>query len=709
MLSVGAMVRRAPTALASLPRDARDTLFLLATVAWVIAPQLGRLPAWAIGLSVLVLAWRGVLAWRSAPLPGRMWRALLALAAVAATALTYRSVAGREAGVTLVVMLLVLKTLELRARRDAMVIFFLAFFVMLTNFFFSQALPTAAAMVIALTGLLTALVQAHMPVGRPSIREAAGTALRLMLYGAPVMLALFLFFPRLAPLWGTPGGEERARSGLSSDMRVGTIARLALDDGVAMRIRFLNRPDGAPPPQQELYFRGPVLSVFDGRNWRSQGAAWGAPGDYVPQSQRGAQLQVSGTPVRYEATLEPSGHPWLLLMDAAPDRPTGADDGFLTAELQWVTPRPLDKLVRYQAESFPRFRYGTQLTPMALRSYTALPTGFDTRTRELAQQLTRSLRPDLLAPGDGTRALVDAALQRLRTGGYTYTLDPGIYGTNTADQFWFDTREGFCEHIASAFVVLMRAMDVPARIVTGYQGGEINSVDGLWTVRQSDAHAWAEVWEADRGWTRVDPTAAVAPNRIGLLQRLQAPRGVFSEAFGNVIGVDFSQHLRAAWEAVNNRWNQWVLNYTQGRQLDLMKRLGFSAPDWQDLLRLLAALIVAAAGIGAAWTVLERRSRDPWVRLLHGAYRRLTRAGVPVAAHIGPRGAADMLRRSFGQRYHAIGDWLLQMEAQRYRQLTPADRAFALRQLARGYRGLRWPAAVRRRRTPVPRAARRAR
>jgi transglutaminase-like putative cysteine protease len=705
MLSLST-ARSVPAALRALPRESRDTLFLLATVAWVIAPQLGRLPPWAIGLSVLVLGWRGLLAWRSAPLPGRAWRAFLALAAVVATALTYRSVAGREAGVTLVVMLLVLKTLELRARRDAMVVFFLGFFVMLTNFFFSQALPTAVAMVIALAGLLTALVQAHMPVGRPSIAEAGGTALRLMLYGAPVMAALFLFFPRLAPLWGAPGGEERTHSGLSSDMRVGTIARLALDDGVAMRIQFLDTPDGKPPPQQDLYFRGPVLSSFDGRNWRSLGAEWGAVGDYVPQSQRGAKVEVSGTPIRYEATLEPSGHPWLLVLDAAPEKPEGTD-GFLTADLQWVTARPLNQLVRYHATSFPDFRYGTQLTPLALRTYTALPAGFDPRTHELAQELTRSIRPDLMAPAAGTRALVNAALQRLRSGGYTYTLDPGIYGANTADQFWFDVKEGFCEHIASAFVVLMRAMNVPSRIVTGYQGGEVNSVDGLWTVRQSDAHAWAEVWEADRGWTRVDPTAAVSPGRIGSVQRLQAPRGVFSEAFGAVIGVNFGQHIRAVWEAVNNRWNQWVLNYTQSRQLDLMKRLGFSAPDWQDLLRLLAGLIVVAAAIGATWAVLERRTRDPWVRLLHKAYRKLQRAGVPVAAHTAPRGAASTLRRCLGRRHDVIGNWLLKMEAQRYARLDPAARSAALRAVRREFRGLRWPEAVPRRLRSTPLTAER--
>src|SRR5215210_5144180 len=180
------------------------------------------------------------------------------------------------------------------------------------------------------------------------------------------------------------------------------------------------------------------------------------------------------------------------------------------------------------------------------------------------------MRGDPALAGAGTVALVTAALQRLRTGGYVYTLEPGLYGEHTADEFWFDRKQGFCEHIASAFVVLMRAMDIPARIVTGYQGGEPNAVDGYWVVRQSDAHAWAEVWLAGRGWVRVDPTSAVAPGRTGTFQRLQAPRGVLAAAFGTV-SPELAVNLRAAWEALNNSWNQWVLNYTQSKQLDLLK------------------------------------------------------------------------------------------------------------------------------------------
>lgn len=676
--------------LGTLPRDSRDTLFLLLVVAWIILPQVGSLPAWASAVAALALLWRARLAWRASPLPGRWWLLALLVGCVAATLATYRTVAGREAGVTLVVMLLALKTLEMRARRDAMVVFFLGFFTMLTNFFVSQSLPTALAMVVALLGLLTALVQAHMPVGRPPLATAARTAARLMLFGAPIMAALFLLFPRMAPLWGVPGDPSRGRSGLSAEMRVGSIAQIALDDAVALRVRF-DSPGGAAPPQQDLYFRGPVLSRFDGREWRALPHSFG---EEAPRMQPAAALRVAGPPVRYEVTLEPSGHPWLLVLDAAPQKPEGAPAAYLTPELQWLGVRPVSQLLRYRAESYTDFGHGPQQMTPALRLFTELPEGFDPRTHELARQMREQVRASGAEGAAATRALVDAALRRLQGGGYAYTLEPGIYGRDTADQFWFDVKAGFCEHIASAFVVLMRAMDVPARIVTGYQGGERNGVDGYWTVRQSDAHAWAEVWEAGRGWVRVDPTGAVAPDRIGRLMRLPAPQGAFAQAFGTVVGAGLLQRLRATWEAVNNGWNQWVLNYTQDRQLNLLKRLGVSAPDWQDLLRLLALLLATACLAAVAWAATLRRRQDPWLHLLARARRRLERAGLPVNAATPPRALAAQASQALGDGSRPLADWLLRLEAQRYAPADAATRRAALRALRREFARLPWPAAA---------------
>ncbi|KQP35915.1 transglutaminase [Pseudorhodoferax sp. Leaf274] len=673
------MSRLVPRRLAGeLPRDGRDTLFLLAVIGWILLPQVARLPLWCSLLAGAVLLWRGWIALGARPLPSRWWLAALLALTLGLTLMSHRTLLGRDAGVTLLVSLLALKTLELRARRDAFVVFFLGFFTMLTNFFFSQSLVTAAAMLVGLLGLLTALVNAHMPVGRPPLAESARHALRMATVGAPIMLVLFLLFPRLAPLWGIPSDAMSGRSGLSSTMEVGNLASLALDDSIAMRIRF----DGQPPLQGELYFRGPVLSEFDGRQWR-QGR-----GDYSFNTPPQRNLQLNGAPTAYEVTLEPHNRPWLLLLDVASRRPELAGlQALQTQDLAWLANRPITDLVRYRAQSHTDFRYGPQRRTAELQADLQLPPGRNPRTLALAAELRRDPR----YAEAGSAVLVAAALERLRTGGYSYTLEPGVYGEHTADEFWFDRKEGFCEHIASAFVVLMRALDVPARIVTGYQGGEMNAVDGYWTVRQSDAHAWTEVWHAGQGWVRVDPTGAVAPGRIGSLQRLRAPQGAFATAVGNV-NPNVAAQLRAAWEAVNNRWNQWVLNYTQSRQLDLLRALGFDAPDWQDLGRLLAALLVLASLGGVGWTLWERRQHDPWLRLLHQARERLRAAGLAVPPQAAPRQLALLLVQlpaaaAGPQQLAPLRDWLLRLEAQRYAR----GPALELATLRREYRRLPWP------------------
>ncbi|HWI83586.1 DUF3488 and transglutaminase-like domain-containing protein, partial [Ramlibacter sp.] len=638
--------------LGALPRDARDTLFLLAVIAWVVLPQVRNLPLWCSGLTAAVLLWRGWIAVSAAPLPRARWVLALLVGAVAATVATHRTVLGRDAGVTLIVVLLALKTLELRGRRDIFVVFFLGFFTLLTNFFFSQSLPTALAMLVALLGLLTALVNAHLPVGRPPLSQAARVAGLMALLGAPIMAVLFVLFPRLAPLWGIPADAMSGRSGLAATMQVGTIAQLALDDSIAMRIRF----EGPQPMQGDLYFRGPVLSAFDGREWRAlsrrRGSAW--PVDIGGL----ARLQVLGHPVRYEVTMEPNNRPWLLVLDAVATPP--AAPGFaaaMTSELVWVTDRPITDLLRYRAESHTDFRHGASSIAAVLPEYLDLPPGFNPRTHDLAQQW----RGDPALARGGPPAFVQAALDRLRTGNYHYTLDPGVFGEHGADEFWFDRREGFCEHIASSFVVLMRELGIPARIVTGYQGGERNAVDGYWVVRQSDAHAWTEVWLAGRGWVRVDPTAAVAPGRVGSIQRLRPRPGVIAGALGAVT-PELSLDLRALWEAINNGWNQWVLNYTQSRQLNLLKDIGFRSPGWEDLLLLVLGLLVAAALAGAAWAAWERRQHDPWLRLLHRVRRRVRQLGVDLPAQAPPREIATVVTGRFGERARPLADWLLQLE-----------------------------------------------
>nr|WP_060986876.1 DUF3488 and transglutaminase-like domain-containing protein [uncultured Acidovorax sp.] len=665
----------------ALPRDARDTLFLLVVIAWVIAPQVNVLPAWASLLAAGLMLWRGWLAFTGRPLPTRWVLAVPLVIAVAGTLYTHRTILGRDAGVTLIVMLLALKMLELRARRDALVVFFLGFFTMLSNFFFSQSLFTAAAMLVALLGLLTALVNAHMPVGRPPLSQALRTAGTMALLGAPIMAALFMLFPRMAPLWGMPADNLTGRSGLSGTMKIGDMAEIALDDRVAIRLRF-EGDERSIPPQSVLYFRGPVMTGFDGREWQAEPFREDSP--WAARVAVPANLKVSGPAVRYEVTLEPQRQPWLMVLEATPEAPTLPNmQAYMTQDLQWMTARPITEVLRYQAVSYPSFRHGPTTSSRQLRVHTELPPGFNPRTLELATQM----RADPTLTNADTQQLVDAVLQRLRTGGYSYSLDPGVFGEHTADEFWFDRKEGFCEHISSAFVVLMRALDVPARIVTGYQGGERNPVDGYWIVRNADAHAWAEVWMESRGWVRVDPTGAVSPGRIGAFQRLRAPQGAFATAMGTVISPGLAQNLRAVWEAVNNSWNQWVLNYTQSRQLDLLKSLGFESPSWQDLTMVLGILIIVAALGGMGWSLWERSQHDPWLRLLARARQRLARAGLVVPDTLPPRAMAERVQAQFGAPAAAVAEWLLRLERVRY---APHPET-ALGDLRREFRSIAWP------------------
>ncbi len=659
----------------ALPRDTRDTLFLLAVIAWIAMMQVPHIPWWCSALTAAVLGWRAVLTWRALPLPGWPWRMTLLLITVAATWMTHKTLLGRDAGVTLIVTLLALKTLEMRARRDAFVIFFLGFFTLLTHFFYSQSLLTAAGILIALLGLLTALVNAHMPVGNPSLSKAAWIAGKMALLGAPIMLVAFLLFPRLSPLWGMPSDGMEGRSGLSGKMRVGQIAELVLDDRIALRVRF----DGQPPPQRDMYFRGPVLTDFDGIEWKPLRSAFPA------HMELQADLAIAGEPIRYEVTMEPSHHPWVFVLEAGTKAPQLQGlQAFMTPELQWFTRRPISELVRYRAESHTEFRHGPLKPVVALQDQIALPASFNPRTLELARDLRREFGPGPQA----APALVEAVLGRLRKGGYTYTLDPGLYGQHTADEFWFDRKEGFCEHIASSFVILMRAMDIPARVVTGYQGGELNALDGYWVVRQRDAHAWTEVWLEGRGWVRVDPTGAVSPGRTGTQQRLLAQPGVFATAVG-AINPNLGQQMRDMWDAVNNRWNQWVLNYTQGRQLDLLKSMGFKSPSWTDLAYVLIGVVVVVSLVGAGWTLWEKQQHDPWLRTLSKVKRLLRQRGLQIKENTTPRELALIAQTHWGENEftQSLSAWLLRLEAMRY---APRS-GDTLGQLQADLRNTPWP------------------
>ena len=389
-----------------LPRDSRDTLFQLAVIAWTVLPHLGHLAPWCIALTALMLFWRAQLALSNAPLPSRWAVAGVLVVAAVLTLWTEGSLFGKQAGVTMLVVLMALKTLELRARRDAMVVFFLGFFLVLTNFLYSQSMLTAMAMLLSVWGLMTALVLAHMPVGKPALRQAGAVAARAAVLGAPLMVALFLLFPRIGPLWGVPQ-DAVGKTGLSGSMRMGAMAEIANDDEIAFRIRF----EGRVPPPEAMYFRGPVLSNFDGREWTRQ-----------EQRRRAApllrpELQLLGSPVRYQMTLEPSRLPLLPLLEMTPDRGGAAPviEGLtplLRHDLQWQVERPVAERLRFEAAAWLLHRHGPRQETLGLREFVELPPDHNPRTLEWAAALRR--QPACQGFGLGLSACAQGRVGRLQ-------------------------------------------------------------------------------------------------------------------------------------------------------------------------------------------------------------------------------------------------------------------------------------------------------
>jgi len=331
-------------------------------------------------------------------------------------------------------------------------------------------------------------------------------------------------------------------------------------------------------------------------------------------------------------------------------------------DLQWAVERPVFERLRFRAEAHTRFHHGPARTDAALREQNLqLPANFNPRTLAWAEAL-RSDPRYLMADAS---TLANAVMLHIRRGEYTYTLAPGEYGTDAIDEFWLDRKAGFCEHFAAAFVVIMRAMDVPARVVTGFQGADLSPVDGYMVVRQSAAHAWAEYWQPGRGWVRADPTAAVAPERIVRSRRLAPTPGLVAGAIG-AVSPELMTELRNAWEALNNRWNQWVLNYSRGRQLDLLRDFGFASPAWEDLALLLVLALSTLALGAAAWAWWDRHRIDPWVRQREQMLRRLRALGIAAQPHDGARTLARRVRERFGTEGDALAALLEALERQRY-------------------------------------------
>lgn len=602
------MKRRKPRATA--PRPSRGVIVqLLAATGLTLAPLAPHLPAWTIAVVLAAVAWRAGNALRQWPLPNKWLRGALAIAGIAGVYASFGRVNGLVAGGCLLTVGAALKLVELRTQRDLRVLVALLYFTLVVNFLFSQDLWTIFYLFACTWLITTALIGSNHsgPATALPWRHTMRISAAFMLQALPFAAVLFILFPRIpGPLWGLPSDDGAEPAGLSDSMTPGDIRKLVLSDAVAFRVHF----DGKAAPRVERYWRGPVFSHFDGRRW--------TPGLVSPIP---AKYSVEGSAIRYRITLEPSRTRWLFALDLPDSRNLPAN---ASINGNAVLAASRDNLQRrdYALRSYPRYELSPVLATAAERRDLELPPDIDPRARALAQQW----RAEGLTPAQ----IVDHALRMYRTDGFSYTLEPPPVGRNSIDDFLFRTRAGFCEHYAGSFTFLMRAAGIPARVVTGYQGGSRNLYGDYYVIRQQDAHAWSEVWIDGRGWVRVDPTAAVSPARID--------RGVGAALAGTAGVPDFlrdggSHHwqdlLKARWDWVNTQWDRLVLGYGPELQMQFMRALGLASRPAM-VLALTACVLLFMAALGLA---LSRRARrgirvDPAQRQWRRATRRLRRYGL---------------------------------------------------------------------------------
>ncbi|MEE4216869.1 MAG: DUF3488 and transglutaminase-like domain-containing protein [Xanthomonadales bacterium] len=605
----------------------KTTIWVIATFALALLPQLLVMPPAVAVMAIGPLAWRVMSEFREwKPLPAVV-RHTLTFIGLAALFFSYTDMSGRRAAVSLLAVMLSLKLVECYRIRDARLVVSFSLFLCATQFLFTQGIlmPVygTAVTILALATLVrlqrseTWLHQGEPPRVRTSLFSELGFSLRLLALAIPTALAFFVLFPRLAtPLWGIPEATLDSKSGLSDSMSPGSIQQMYMDDSPAFRVTF----EGPVPDILERYWRGPVFWNFDGHTWEDSFYSRNLPGKYISDE------NVENL-YRYSVQLEPNERKWLFALDYPTAAPPGSK---ITVDYQIIRRDPVLQLLQYDMVSNPDFRDYPDRLPHELRLHALdLPENINPRTRELVEQWRRQ------AADDGT--LVQRAYQYFSQDPFRYTLDAPLLGFHSVDEFLFDTRAGFCEHYASSFAVMMRMAGIPSRVVTGYMGGYFNELGDYMLVRQSDAHAWVEVWLKGQGWTAVDPTAAVSPSRVD--------RGAFGAADGPRFLLDYAwvRNMKNSVDIVQQRWNDWVIKYGAKQQAQLFAPFGLRdlPPGGLILVLAIAVTLFSLVVFPVVLRIKGPGEKDParkaWLKFL----KRLERAGFNASLSHGPMETAD--------------------------------------------------------------------
>lgn len=623
--------------------------WLMVTLTIIAIPHFFYQPLWVAAIFLLMMGWRLMNSWHGWPLPAdkRLLKVLHSLGAILTIVLVFYSYGitiGRDAGVALLTTMAAFKMVEVKNLRDVYLSCFMGFFLIITHFFFNQSIPIVILMLVNVILLTSCLITANE--SDSSIKHRLKQSTVMVLQAMPLMLLLFVLFPRISgPIWGLPNDamdipdslpdsmtlgevppQNSAVTGMADNITIGNISQLIQSDAIAFRVKFDNNQF---PERQDLYWRGPVL-------WHTDGKRWLPLTDNQKRYENGSKIHVAGDAFSYSMTLEPHDRRWLFALDFPTAYPQTMQTR-LSADGELNSSDPIKQRTQYQLSSHTEYLFNPQNDPY-VRYGLNLPEDRHPRSLQLAQSLVEQNPTE--------QAYIEAVLNYFRQQDFSYSLTPPALRGDTIDQFLFESRQGFCEHYAASFTVLMRAAGIPARIVTGYQGGEVNPVDQVLTVRQRDAHAWTEVWLPQQGWIRIDPTAAVSSERVdfGIRDLLPAERRSPAAIANNDRLVELWQSAKNNWDALNSAWEMWVVSYGPDRQMQLLEKLGMHQPDWEKMIRWLIIGIALIFG-WIAWTTLRLKTipQDRVQRFYQKFCLKLARYGVVRQPHEGPE---DFSRRA---------------------------------------------------------------
>lgn len=599
---------------------------LLASLPWTLAalttallPHLPFLPPWVTAVFLACAVSRLVIERQRWRLPGPLLRMTMAVSSFLGVQLAYGTISGVGPGSALLTVMAALKLLETHRRRDQYVLLFLSIFLVMASLLREQYVWSLPYMLLAVAMTMTAWLK--MSVAADGARLAFATSARLIALATPLMLVMWVLFPRLAtPLWSVPIDTSGATTGINDEMSPGDLSALTKNDAVAFQVWF----DGEPPPPEARYWRGLVLSRFDGRKWSGSTllASDTRSVDYI------------GDPVSYRIALRPTNQQWLFALDVP--RTWSLESTHIGRQQSLWSVYPIDRLVHYDVTSYTDFRLEVDAAWRRSGWYLDYPEDANPRTAALAETLRAQSADDW--------AYINAVLAMFTEEEFFYTLDPPRLGADPVDEFLFDTRRGFCEHYASAFGLLMRAAGIPTRIVVGYQGASQNPMGDHFVVRQSDAHAWTEVWLDGEGWKRVDPTAYVAPDRIerGMMEARFSDIGL---SWGLTTPTNLMLRLELVRDLVNAKWTEFVLAYGPEQQQNFLQWLGMERPTVRRML--LTMIFVIAALLGAIALYLAWRQRPPprdTASRLYDRFRK--RAALPFSPGEAPLAYAERLAAS---------------------------------------------------------------